>query len=330
MVKLDKVNWGIIGVGDVCEVKSGPAFQKISHSELVAVMRRDGGKAQDYAHRHGVAKWYDDASALLAQPEINAIYIATPPHMHCHYTLEAAKRGKAVYVEKPMARTWAECQEMVRICASYQVPLYVAYYRRALPHFQYIKSLIDQQAIGDIRLVNIRLLQPPKAVDLDPKAGEQNWRTQPELAGGGYFYDLAAHQLDYLDYIFGPIQEVSGIHKNQAGLYSAEDLVAGHFSWDSNIIGQGLWCFTVDPSASIDETIIVGSKGSIKFAFFEHCSVEVQRENQPKIVKDFTMPQHIQQPLIKTIVDELRGVGQCVSTGESGARTNRVLEQLLH
>ena len=107
--KTKEIAWGIIGVGDVCEIKSGPAFNSIEGSKLVAVMRRNAALAQDYAQRHSVPKWYDDADALINDPEINAIYIATPPDTHQFYTLKAAKAHKIVYVEKPMARNYKEC-----------------------------------------------------------------------------------------------------------------------------------------------------------------------------------------------------------------------------
>lgn len=130
---MERVRWGIIGCGDVTEVKSGPAFQKAERSELVAVMRRNGALAADYAKRHGVPKWYDDAEQLIHDPDVDAVYIATPPHAHKDYTLKVAAAGKPVYVEKPMALNAQECREMVEACRSAGVPLFVAYYRRAQP-----------------------------------------------------------------------------------------------------------------------------------------------------------------------------------------------------
>src|SRR5882757_10269989 len=103
------IRWGIIGCGDVTEVKSGPALQRATGSALVAVMRRDRAKAEDYARRHGVARAYDDAAALIADPDVDAVYVATPPSSHAAYTLAAARAGKPVYVEKPMALSHAEC-----------------------------------------------------------------------------------------------------------------------------------------------------------------------------------------------------------------------------
>lgn len=138
---MKEIRWGIIGCGDVTEVKSGPAFQRADGSSLVAVMRRSGDLAKDYARRHGVARWYENAEALINDPGVDAIYIATPPAFHKEYTLLSAAAGKPVYVEKPMALNFEECQEMIQACRSARVPLFVAYYRRALARFLKIKRV---------------------------------------------------------------------------------------------------------------------------------------------------------------------------------------------
>ena len=150
-MKFEKVRWGIIGCGDVTEVKSGPAFQKVNNSELVAVMRRTGELAKDYAKRHHIAKWYDNAEELINDPDVDAVYIATPPGSHKEYAIKVAKAGKPIYVEKPMALNITECQEMITACKDAGVPLYVAYYRRAQPRFLKIKELLENNAIGDVR-----------------------------------------------------------------------------------------------------------------------------------------------------------------------------------
>ncbi|WP_276372322.1 Gfo/Idh/MocA family oxidoreductase [Chryseolinea sp. H1M3-3] len=327
-VNLNEVRWGIIGAGDVCEVKSGPALSKIKHSKLVAVMRRNAAKAQDFATRHGVPKWYDDAEKLIHDPEINAIYIATPPGSHETYTLMAAKAGKPVYVEKPMARTHKECISMVEACQRANVPLFTAYYRRSLPNFLKIQSLIRDGVIGDVRYVNILLNKTLQPDIVWASGNDDNWRIVPEVSGGGYFFDLASHQLDMMDFLFGPIKDARGIARNQAGLYQAEDIVMGNFQFESGIIGQGTWCFTTSKVSDKEVTTIVGSKGQISFPFFSDHSVTLEVEGKEKEVMKFDIPVNIQQPLIQTIVDELRGTGQCPSTGVSGARTNAVMEML--
>jgi predicted dehydrogenase len=324
---MEQVKWGIIGCGDVTEVKSGPAFNQVNGSQLVAVMRRDGAKAQDYARRHGVPRWYDVADHLINDPEVNAVYVATPPGSHAEYTVKAARAGKPVYVEKPMARSHAECQEMIRACAEAGVPLFTAYYRRRLPMFLKIKELLDAGAIGDVRLVNLRLYHPPHPDDYSPEA--LPWRVQPEIAGGGYFFDLASHQFDFLDYVLGPVGPVQGSVGNQAGLYPAEDVVTANFRFESGVFGSGVWCFTVPPALKTDHTEIVGSEGRIMYSTFRKELLRLETGTGTETF-DLPYPPHVQQPLIQTIMDELLGRGRCPSTGITAARTSWVLEEIVY
>ncbi|MBS0001262.1 MAG: Gfo/Idh/MocA family oxidoreductase [Cyclobacteriaceae bacterium] len=327
-LKSNEIRWGIIGAGDVCEVKSGPAFNRIKNSGLVAVMRRDGRKAEDYARRHQVPKWYDDADKLIHDPDVNAVYIATPPDSHKEYTLRVADAGKPVYVEKPMARSYQECLTMIEACQKAGVALFVAYYRRMLPNFLKIKELLDQGSIGDVRLVDVKLYKTPEPNIVGASGSRENWRIFPEIAGGGYFYDLASHQLDFLDYLFGPVAEARGLAHNQAGLYPAEDIVTGSFRFENGVLGQGSWCFTVSGVSDREITAIIGSKGQITFSYFGGWTVTLETEGREKEIFTFAPIRHIQQPLIQTIVDALQGKGTCPSTGVSGARTNQVMEWL--
>jgi predicted dehydrogenase len=303
-------------------------MNKIKHSKLIAVMRRNAEKAQDYAMRHGVPKWYDDADKLINDPEVNAIYIATPPGSHEEFTLKAAKAGKAVYVEKPMARTHKECISMVEACQRANVPLFTAYYRRSLPNFLKIQSILREGIIGDIRYVNVLLNKTLQPDIVWASGNNDNWRIVPEISGGGYFFDLASHQLDMLDFLFGPLQGAHGLARNQAKQYAAEDIVMGTFHFENGIVGQGTWCFTTSKVSDKEVTTIVGSKGQLSFPFFSDHSVTMEVEGKEKEVMNFDIPVNIQLPLIQTIVDELLGNGKCPSTGVSGARTNKVMEVL--
>lgn len=318
------IRWGMIGCGDVTEVKSGPGFQKADHSRLVAVMRRNGHLAKDYAERHGVSRWYTDASALIHDPEVDAVYIATPPSSHKQYAIMTAAAGKPVYVEKPMALNFAECQEMIETCRSAGVPLLVAYYRRALPRFLKIKELIESGAVGKVRFVSVTLYQPTAPEDLSSE--KLPWRVVPEIAGGGRFVDLASHTLDFLDYALGPIVEAHGLTSNQAGEYKVEDIVTGTFKFQSGVHGTGAWCFSAYDKCDVTE--IVGSEGRISFSTFDAEPVKLITE-EDTIEYAFDYPQHIAQPLIQTVVNELIGVGRCPSTGESAARTSWVMDQML-
>ena len=322
-----EVRWGILGVGNVCEVKSAPAMNLVPNSKIAAVMRRSEEKVKDYAERHGVSKWYTSATDLINDPEVNAIYIATPPNAHLELAKLAAAAGKPVYVEKPMARTHAECMEMIEVCEKANVPLYVAYYRRELPHFIKIKELIEAGVLGEIRTVHINLKQTLKPQVISHV--ETNWRIDPQIAGGGYFFDLASHQLDLMDFFFGKITHAYGFASNQAKTYEAEDIVTGSFVFDSGVLGSGNWCFTTSSNAEIDETIIYGSKGAIRFATFGKGEFGLDTDEKGIETFSFELPKHIQEPLIKTIVGDLLGTATCKSTGISGARANWAMDQLV-
>ena len=323
---MEKINWGIIGCGDVTELKSGPAFGKVEHSHLVAVMRRNAEKAADYAARHGVPKWYADGNDLIADPEVNAVYVATPPDTHASYAIAAMRAGKPVYVEKPMARTYRECQEMIRVSEETGVPLFVAYYRRTLPAFLKVKELVETGIIGKPLTVNIRLHKAYGERDQFPD--KQTWHTNPEISGGGHFYDLASHQFDYLDFLFGPVTEVQGIAQNLAGYYPPEDTVSAVFTFGSGVTGTGSWCFVVGKEAEKDTIEITGTKGKISFSCFQHVGVKLVTAEETTNF-EFVNPENISHFLIQQVVGELRGEGSCVSTGSSGARTNWVLGEVV-
>jgi len=320
---LNPVKWGIIGCGDVTEVKSGPALQNARDSKLVAVMRRNTKLAADYAKRHNVPRFYDDASQLINDPDVDAVYIATPPNYHASYTQAVAQAGKPIYVEKPMARTHVECLTMIETCKSENVPLFVAYYRRALPYFLKIKKLVEEEAIGRVRYLNIRLRQP----NLLTSNSTTPWRLIKEISGGGLFFDLACHQFDLLDFIFGPILSTKGYATNAGGFYKVEDTVTASFEFASGLKGKGEWCFC---SKDHEDTIeLTGSKGSISLSVFGFTPI-TQRKNRQTAFFDVPMPSHVQQPLIQSVVDTLKGKDQCPSTGESAARTNKIMEEIIY
>ncbi len=316
---METVRWGIIGCGDVTEIKSGPALQQAAGSELVAVMRRDGALAQDYAARHSVAKWYDNADALIADPDVTAIYVATPPGSHHEYAMKACAAGKPAYVEKPMARNHAECAEMADRFRDDELKLFVAYYRRALPRFRKAKELIDSGQVGTISNVSYRYEEPLRQQDLPALP----WRYGAEQAGGGLFFDLGSHVLDILDFLLSPLSDVAGIAGNRGAAYDVEDNVVMHFRTDSGIPGTASWNFAGFSREDCLE--IIGTQGRVTLSVFGN---EPVRRDSATSTETFDLPNppHIQQPLVQTIVDELRGQGTCPSTGESAARTARGMD----
>lgn len=319
------INWGIIGCGNVTEVKSGPAFSKVKDSRLVAVMRRNAALAEDYARRHSVPRFYSDAADLIHDKEVDAVYIATPPGSHANYAIDVLKAGKPVYIEKPMALNYEECTKINDASEKYRLPVFVAYYRRALPGFLLVKKMIDEGKIGKVKFIQIQLF---KYASSDEKAGRLPWRVNPALSGGGHFFDLACHQLDWLDYVFGPVREVRSVVLNQAGLYRAEDFVTANFLFQEKIVAAATWSFTVSPENSRDIIEIFGSEGSIKFSTFDFIPIVVTTSAGQEVFEN-ERPEHVQYYLINKIVQALHGRGESPSTGITAARTSRVMDDVV-
>lgn len=271
---MKQINWGFIGCGEVTEKKSGPAFNEVEGSQVVAVMSRSENKARSYAERHHVRKWYKDASELIEDPDVNAVYIATPPSSHATFAIMAMRAGKPCYIEKPLAASYNDCIRINRISEQTGVPCFVAYYRRYLPYFQKVKEIIESGTIGNVVNVQVRFSVPPR--DLDFQSGkEMPWRLQPDIAGGGYFYDLAPHQIDLLQNLFGVITRAHGYPANRAHLYQAEDTLSACFFFESGIPGSGSWCFVGHESAKEDCIEVIGEKGSLSFSVFTYQPIEV-------------------------------------------------------
>ncbi len=314
------IRWGILGCGDVCEVKSGPAFQLANGSELVAVMRRDAAKAADFASRHNVPFSTGDADELINRADVDAVYVATPPGSHLELALKVAKAKKPCYVEKPMARSAAESRAMLRAFQEADVPLFVAFYRRGLERFQTVKRLLDERAIGELSGVSYRLLLP-KTDDAT------QWRLDASQAGAGLFYDLGSHLLDVFDYLFGPLQNVAGVARNTASPeLQVEDSVSMSFL-AAGVPATANWNFASFGRA--DRIEIFGTSGKISLSCFGDDDVRLEL---PTGLRTFNgkKPPHVHQGLVQTIVDDLSGQGKALSTGESATRTMEVMDTVLN
>jgi predicted dehydrogenase len=303
------INWGIIGCGDVTEVKSGPAFNKIHGSSLMAVMRRDAGKAQDYAKRHHVPKWYTNALQLIDDPDVNAIYVATPPSTHEEYAIMAMGAGKNVYVEKPFATNASSARRIAEAAKSLKRKLCVAHYRRQMPLFRKVKQLLDENYIGKILTIRLQLFKQGQ------EASPANWRLDPKISGGGYFHDLAPHQLDLLYYYFKAPVYVDGISINQAQAYNADDAVACTMLFENGALMNGMWSFSVPSNEEKDFCEITGTEGSIHFSVFDMAKVAVRKNDEEKIIP-FDPLQHVQQPMIEKVVEYFSGGGTNPCSGD--------------
>ena len=320
---MQNIRWGILGCGDVCEVKSGPAFSKIPGSCLQAVMRRSADKAADYARRHNVPRFYTDAGQLIDDPEVDIVYIATPPGSHADYALRVCKAGKPAYVEKPMARNAAECEVMLRAFQQAGLPLFVAYYRRCLPRFLQVRDWLAAGAIGELTHINYRFTASRRKVT---EPAPLPWRLEVEQSGGGLFLDLGSHTLDILDYIFGPLEQVVGDAAGLATSRAVEEVVTMQFRVPGGALGSASWNFA--GPCHEDAIEISGSSGRISLSCFGNEPVRLENQDGVQFAER-PNPPHIQQPLIQTIVNALRQQGTCPSTGASALRTSRVMDTVL-
>ncbi len=324
---MKNINWGIIGCGDVTEIKSGPAFNKVRGSFLVAVMRRDAAKAKDYAERHNVLKWYDDAQALINDPEVNAIYIATPPSSHEAYVIAALDAGKPLYVEKPMSINYASGLRMADAAKEKNVKLSIAHYRRQQPYFKKIKQLIDDKIIGEVSTIELSFYK--KKLDAEElKLPGIAWRINPETSGGGLFHDLAPHQLDLMYYFFGKAKTIKAISLNQSVAYNADDIVAGNILFDNKIVFSGTWNFNVSKESEQDTCLIVGSKGFMRFSVFGKQDVIINIEGEQDIIS-FEPLKHVQQPMIEKVVGYFLNENHNPCSGYDGAEVMRMIDEFV-
>ena len=317
---MENIRWGIIGCGDVCEMKNGPGLYKADHSELVAVMRRDGAAAEDFAKRHNVARWYTDGQAVIDDDEVDVVYVATPPSTHCEYALAAAEAGKPCLVEKPMACNAVECEQMVEVFKDKGLPLWVAFYRRALPRFLKMRELLTEKKIG--QLTSVHIVHYARAPEADRSRA---WRYDPKIAGAGGFYDVGSHGLDILDFLVGPITSVSGSAIHTGGDYAVEDVTVLSFLFESEVGGTGVYNF--NSSHGENGMTFTGTEGQIRCPVFSDTNIEITMRDGSTESIEAPNPAHVGQPLEETIIAELRGEGTCESTGESGLRTQRVMDK---
>lgn len=317
------IRWGIIGCGDVTEVKSGPAYQQVEGFELHAVMARTPGKAQDFAKRHQVPKFYENAQTLIDDPEIDAIYIATPPDSHHEIALQVAQAGKVCSIEKPMALTFAECEQINQAFEKHNTPLFVAYYRRCLPAFQDIKHWIDSGQIGEIRHLDWQYTRPPSELDL---SGQSNWRTEYEVAKGGYFDDIACHGLDIFTYLMGNVSTANGIAINQQKLYTSCDAIVANMLFESGATATCCWNFASE--CKQDKVTISGSKGKVTFGIFSEETAELVVKGKAQHV-DMHKPSPIQLDYVRAMRDQLFEGKTHPNSGESAAHTSWIMDQIL-
>jgi 1,5-anhydro-D-fructose reductase (1,5-anhydro-D-mannitol-forming) len=318
------IRWGILGCGEAAEVKSGPALQRVAGSTVSAVMRRDLTAARDFATRHGINRAYDNADTLIADSEVDAVYLATPPDRQLGYGLAVCAAGKPLLVERPMGSTAEEAAELRDVFAAAGVPLFVAYYRRALPRFVLARRLIASGRLGALAAVQYRLLHPRLRWS-DPVRRE--WRVRPEVCDGGFFVDFGAHVVDMIDYLAGPLADVSGTAAASApdGLPGAS--VAMSFRTSSGAVGAASWCFVTDVRE--DCLDVIGTRGRMRLRMYWDHYVELDGDFGSERLSE-PDPEHVYEPFVERVVARLAGNGDKeIGSADAAVRASAVMHGVL-
>jgi 1,5-anhydro-D-fructose reductase (1,5-anhydro-D-mannitol-forming) len=349
------VRWGIVGLGDVTKVKSGPPFWKCHGSELVAVMRRTPGKASEFAAKVLNASGtkcvgYESLQEFLEHPNLDAIYISTRPGTHLEVGKQVAAAGKACYVEKPVGRCAEETIELDKVFREAGLPLYTAYISRAYERTQALKQLLQDDVIGEkLERIQYTLRGSGGARGMDGK-GVLPWRLDPESSGGGLLLDVGCHVLDRIDYLCGPLEQLQGTAENR----NTQKIPVEDFCHLSASIGKSsrasmrngyegatvecTWDFESNES-EIDELVFVGSNGSLKMAGMSPdgpirilgTDGTVRRE------LSFDKPEHTAQRLIQAVTDDLlrkknnnkNARPDFLSFADNAIRTQKVIDEIL-
>lgn len=299
------VRWGIIGAGDISRKQTARAIREARNAELTAVMRRTIEGARGFARAFDAAKAYDSVEALLADPEIDAVYIATPVYLHAEQTIAAAQAGKHVLAEKPMAMSTAECHAMIEACQQQKVQLMVCYYQRFNARHQKAQELVRQGAIGQVTMAQARqaFLYPPEP---------DNWRQDPARGGGGAIMDVGVHCIDTLRFILGEVEAVTALVDTLAYDYAVDDTATLLLRFQNGAQGVASVAFTV-PEVQVDTLNLLelcGSGGRIWTSpLHSKDSHGLLRLLTPEGEQHFTFEQSTHVALIEAF-------GRCIEDGE--------------
>ena len=242
-------------------------------------------------------------------------------------TMMTSRRVRRLAVAR---RRSLSISSLIRISEQTGVPCFVAYYRRYLPYFQKVYDIVKSGTIGKIINVQVRYTEPLRATDAEAirNGSELPWRLHPEIAGGGYFYDMAPHQLDLLQNMFGVILEARGICSNRGGYYQAEDSVSACFQFENGLPGSGSWCYVAHESAREDCIEIIGTEGLVCFSVFDYKPIRLQTSQGDQEIT-VPNPPYVQYPIIKNVIEQLQGIGVCTCTSVSATPVNWAMDRIL-
>lgn len=318
MTKHKTIRWGIIGCGDVAEHKSGPPLYRTPGSELVAVMRRDAAKAQDFATRHNAKRWYTDAAALIADDDVNAVYIASPHYLHRAHATMAAEAGKIVFCEKPMGTSARDAQAIVDVCKANRVPLTVAYYRRYWPSVRAVKRMLNEGAVGEIISARVQLS------DFFVLDSARPWLTSKKMAGGGALANAGSHWIDLARFLIGEIAEVSAYCESK------------NYEVDESVVALMRTCDGVPVSFNatwqsplrINEIEIIGTKGKLVAGPLSEGQYSLYLPDRVPEVRQFFNSGPAHTELVNELVTRLQNGKPSPIPGEEAVADWRVMEAI--
>jgi len=318
-MKSDMIRWGLLGAGDIAHKRVARAIIDAPHSALTAACRRDEAKLREFCRVFGVERAYFKDEDLISDPDIDAVYVATPVDLHLPQTVAAAAHGKHVLVEKPMARTSAECDLMIAACRTQGVKLGVAYYRRFYPIVLRLKEIL---AAGEIGRPMAIAACTATSLSIPPGAGSA-WRVVPEQSGGGSLMDVGSHRINLFLDMFGEVAEVKAFCHTLAGDYQGEDCASLILRFQSGAHGS-LQCF-FSTLANADEFAIVGTKGRLLANPLNGSKLIVDLGTQER-VEEHPPPANLHGPLVEDFVKAILEDRPPRVDGEEGRLTNEVME----
>ena len=317
----DKIRWALIGCGDIAEKATAPAINSDPNSVFHAAVRRNREKVKDFATRHKSRTFYCSIEEAVRDPEVDAVYAATPVALHKVQTILACGAGKHVLCEKPMAMNADECREMVRAAKANNVTLGVAYYRRLYPKVMRVKELLTQGVIGKPQVVRIDLRGWYDPAPDDPK----RWRVNKAESGGGVLLDVGSHRLDLLVNFFGLPETVAGRAQTLAHSYDVDDAALGMMSYAN---GLTAWtCFLWCSRTGLDEFEIIGSEGRISTLPLDGPSLTITAGGKTTEEK-LPPPTNRHELLIKDFTKALLERRSPVVSGSEGRKTTLIMDAI--
>ena len=318
---MEKLRWGLLGCGDISRKRIAPTLIDLDDCELLAVARANYPQAESFAKEFSVNRWYKDWQDLIMDDEINAIYIATPVYLHAEQTIAAAKAGKHVLCEKPMALNAQDCELMIETCKKHDVTLGVAYYRHFYPVITHIKDIILSGEIGEPVIAEIHAFEW-----FDRKPGEPRyWLLQKELSGGGPMMDFGCHRIEVLQHLFGDIKEIQSCLFNVHFNREVEDTAFVSLLFKNHT--QAIIRVTHAAYEARDTLDIFGTKGSIHVPHLNSGTMTVKTEKGER--KEHYPPHpNVHQPLIEDFTNAVLKKGNPVVDGSIGREVNLILDNI--